>query len=75
MGELYVLDANRVAHHCIDTFNSIPKTGKPIESKEWTVLSCILLFNRRTDDLQVVSLGTGERYKYLAYVERTSFMI
>lgn len=71
MNESHVLDAKRVAQRCIDTFNSIPKTGKPIDSKEWTVLSCILLLNKRTDDLQVVSLGTGERRKYVKNSTKT----
>lgn len=60
MSALHVPAAKRVAQHCIDTFAGIPRTGKPIDNKEWTVLSGILLFNERTDDLQVVSLGTGE---------------
>lgn len=60
MSALHVPAAKRVAQHCIDTFDGIPRTGKPIDNKEWTVLSGILLFNERTDDLQVVSLGTGE---------------
>lgn len=59
MNEWHVLDAKRVAQLCIDTFDGVPKTGKPISSKEWTVLSCILSFDKRNDDLQVVSLGTG----------------
>lgn len=61
MSESHVLDEKRVAQLCIDTFDGLPKTGKPIDNKEWTVLSCILLFDNRTNDLQVVSLGTGEK--------------
>lgn len=55
-----MLDAKRVAKHCIDKFYGLSRTGKPIDNKEWTVLSCILLFDEQRDDLQVVSLGTGE---------------
>lgn len=62
MCESHVPDAKRLAKLCIDTFDGIPKTGKPMtDNNEWTVLSCILLFNKRTDNLEVVSLGTGKR--------------
>ncbi|KAG6444158.1 hypothetical protein O3G_MSEX003267 [Manduca sexta] len=51
---------NKVAENCIDLYCRLPKTGKPNE-KEWTVLSCFLIYNKKTDDIEVVSLGTGSK--------------
>lgn len=52
--------AERVAKIVFEAFERIPKSGKPIRGKEWTVLSAILIFNRTTTDLKVVALGTGD---------------
>lgn len=52
-------NANRVAKVAFDAFASIPKTGKPISGKEWTVLTCIAKLNKQSDHIEIVALGTG----------------
>lgn len=52
--------AERIATASINKFKSLPKTGKP-SSNEWTVLSSILKYNRQTDLLEVVAIGTGTK--------------
>lgn len=51
---------NKIAQLCINAFNNIPKTGKP-NTKEWTILSCILKEDISKDHMEVVSLGTGTK--------------
>lgn len=51
--------ANRVNNLCVDFFNNLPKTGKPILNQEWTVLTCFV--QKTNDNLEVVSLGTGTK--------------
>lgn len=53
-------DPNRLAEMCLLKFEQLPKTGKPIPNKEWTVLSCIVQYNRIDDTIDVVALGTGD---------------
>lgn len=60
MGEMVYPDTNRLASACLNLFDSIPKTGKPVADKEWTILSCIAKFNHQTEEIEVVSLGTGK---------------
>lgn len=52
--------ANRISKLCLNKFDSLPKTGKPIFGKEWTVYTCIVKYNNSNEDLEVVSLGTGK---------------
>lgn len=54
-------DANKVTNICLQTFETIAKTGKPIANKEWTVLTCIIQYDHRTENIEVVSLGTGKQ--------------
>lgn len=56
-----VPETERVINLCLNKFNGISKSGKPVKDTEWTVLSCILQYNCKIDDLQVVSLGTGNK--------------
>ncbi|CAB3238973.1 unnamed protein product [Arctia plantaginis] len=51
---------DKVVQNCFDLYNKLPKTGKPVE-KEWTVISCFLKYDRSTNDVEVVSLGTGSK--------------
>ncbi|KAJ0178883.1 hypothetical protein K1T71_005658 [Dendrolimus kikuchii] len=51
---------DQISKSCIDLFNKLPKTGKPVD-KEWTVLSCIVQYDKLCDKIQVVSLGTGSK--------------
>ncbi|XP_050077664.1 tRNA-specific adenosine deaminase 1 [Anopheles maculipalpis] len=60
--------ANRIASACLAKFESLPKTGKPNESFEWTILSAIVLLktlqknaNDKTTEIRVVALGTGTK--------------
>uniref|UniRef100_A0A182PFS6 tRNA-specific adenosine deaminase 1 n=1 Tax=Anopheles epiroticus TaxID=199890 RepID=A0A182PFS6_9DIPT len=58
--------ANRIARACLAQFEKLPKTGKPNESFEWTILSAIVLERRvstpnATSDIRVVALGTGTK--------------
>lgn len=52
--------SNRIAQLSINHFNSLPKTGKP-NHDEWTVLATILKYDKNTDDLVIVALGTGSK--------------
>ncbi|KAK0178680.1 hypothetical protein PV327_007549 [Microctonus hyperodae] len=50
---------DNIAKLCIDKYNSLKKTGKPIDN-EWTVLAGIVLKNE-IGNLSVVSLATGTK--------------
>lgn len=54
-------DANKVTNICLEAFESIAKTGKPIANKEWTVLTCIIQYDHPNKNIEVVSLGTGKQ--------------
>ncbi|CAH2991691.1 unnamed protein product [Chilo suppressalis] len=51
---------DEIVQKCIDTYMKLTKNGKPVD-KEWTVLSCILQYDRVTSSFEVVSLGTGSK--------------
>lgn len=57
----YIPDANKVTNICLQAFESIAKTGKPVANKEWTVLTCIILYDHPNENIEVVSLGTGKQ--------------
>lgn len=74
MNESHVVDAERIARICYETYNSLPKAGKSVGNEEWTVLSCILSFNKATDVLHVVALGTGEDEKKLLFMNEVRLL-
>lgn len=54
--------ADRVAGICLEKFDGLPEKGKPINGKEWTLLSGVV--QQSSDDdgrLKVVSLATGTK--------------
>ncbi|KAF5294454.1 hypothetical protein FQR65_LT01580 [Abscondita terminalis] len=51
---------NQIATLSINHFNNLSKKGKP-NTKEWTVLSCIVKENTATKHFEVVALGTGSK--------------
>lgn len=51
---------DKIAENCINFYENLPKTGKPVDN-EWTVLSCIVQYNTETELHEVVSLGTGSK--------------
>lgn len=57
--------ADQVASLCLDKFDSLPNQGKPVDGKEWTLLSGIVQssdIEGNTDhELKVVSLATGTK--------------
>ncbi|XP_049283638.1 tRNA-specific adenosine deaminase 1 [Anopheles funestus] len=57
--------ANRIAAECLAKFESLPKSGKPNETFEWTILSAIVLerMKPQTDasEIRVVALATGTK--------------
>ncbi|XP_058126685.1 tRNA-specific adenosine deaminase 1 [Anopheles ziemanni] len=57
--------ANRIASECLSKFDSLPKTGKPNEDFEWTILAAIALVVRATTpsepSVRVVALGSGTK--------------
>lgn len=57
----YIPDAKKISNICLQAFGSIAKTGKPIANKEWTVLTCIIQYDHPNENIEVVSLGTGEQ--------------
>ncbi|KAI8424195.1 hypothetical protein MSG28_002775 [Choristoneura fumiferana] len=60
MVQLYDRLVDKVADTCVKLYNGLPKTGKPIDN-EWTVLSCLLQYDKISENLEVVSLGTGSK--------------
>lgn len=67
MNEICVPNANHLAEICLKLFETIPKTGKPTLDKEWTVLSCIAKYHRRSKEIEVVAFGTGT-INYLVFL-------
>ncbi|KFB39331.1 hypothetical protein ZHAS_00006689 [Anopheles sinensis] len=57
--------ANRIAGECLSKFDSLPKTGKPNEDFEWTILAAIALVVRASPPVEpsvrVVALGSGTK--------------
>lgn len=62
--ENFAPDANRISAICLEKFESLPKTGKPILGKEWTVLSAIVKFDHSSKEFEVVAMGTGKSDHY-----------
>ena len=60
MSNLNATLIENIVQNCFNLFKRLPKTGKPIE-KEWTVLSCIVEYDRISENVVVVSLGTGSK--------------
>lgn len=57
-----VPDPNELGKICSASFDTMPKTGKPIINSEWTVMSCVALYQHDTKQITVVAIGSG---KYL----------
>ncbi|XP_049549207.1 tRNA-specific adenosine deaminase 1 [Anopheles darlingi] len=53
--------ANSIARECLAKFDSLPKTGKPDESFEWTILAGVVLIRGERRVSEVVALGTGTK--------------
>lgn len=51
---------DKIVQACFDLYNKLPKSGKPIEN-EWTVLSCIVMYDESSEKIDVLSLGTGSK--------------
>lgn len=51
---------DKIVQNCFNKYKTLPKNGKPIE-KEWTVLSCMIEYDRTTENIEEVSLGTGSK--------------
>lgn len=51
---------DKIALECIQSFNKIPKIGRP-GAGEWTILSCIVQLDTTTQRYEVVSIGTGSK--------------
>lgn len=47
----------------------LKKTGKPNEN-EWTVLACIVKYEHQTDQIEVVSMGTGTRSIGRSFIDK-----
>lgn len=60
MDENLAPDPNELGKKCLESFESIPKTGKPIINTEWTVMSCIALYQHDTNQIDVIAIGTGK---------------
>lgn len=54
-----------MANLCLDKFDSLPNQGKPVDGKEWTLLSGIVqssdIEGSADHELKVVSLATGTK--------------
>ncbi|XP_062546537.1 tRNA-specific adenosine deaminase 1 [Armigeres subalbatus] len=55
--------ANKISNVCLAKFDNLPKTGKPKEGFEWTILSAIVKVELCTSlqKIDVVALGTGTK--------------
>lgn len=57
--------ADKIARVSLERFKHLPKTGKPVPDREWTLLACIVQQTMQTsanaDHLEVVALGTGSK--------------
>ncbi|CAK1546143.1 unnamed protein product [Leptosia nina] len=51
---------DQIVKECLQSFQSLPKTGKPLNC-EWTVLTCIIQRNTESGKYRVVSIGTGSK--------------
>lgn len=51
---------DKIVENCFNVYQKLPKTGKPIET-EWSVLSCIVKYDSSSEEIEVVSLGTGSK--------------
>ncbi|KAI3371717.1 hypothetical protein L3Q82_024280 [Scortum barcoo] len=60
-----MVSADEVARLCYDTFQKLPRRGKPEPGREWTLLAAVLQLTRRAGsdsvEKKVVSLGTGTK--------------
>lgn len=60
-----MVSADEVAQLCYDTFQKLPRRGKPEPGREWTLLAAVLQLTRRPGahsvEKKVVSLGTGTK--------------
>ncbi|KFM76930.1 tRNA-specific adenosine deaminase 1, partial [Stegodyphus mimosarum] len=54
--------ADEVANLCYEHFKRLPKTGKPQQNKEWTLLAAVLMSTEDpTLKIKVISLSTGTK--------------
>lgn len=68
-----MLDADSVARSVLDTYKSLPKTGKP-GANEWTVLAgFVVVDSQQRHQVKVLSLGTGT--KCLPYEARAEHLL
>ncbi|XP_034830050.2 tRNA-specific adenosine deaminase 1 [Maniola hyperantus] len=51
---------DEIAENCVRAYTNLPKTGKPVDA-EWTVLSCIVQYQKDPKMHEVVALGTGSK--------------
>lgn len=51
--------SDKITTLCIDLYNKLGKSGKPVDGKEWTLLSAIV--QEKAGELKVVSLATGTK--------------
>ncbi|CAG9132144.1 unnamed protein product [Plutella xylostella] len=51
---------DKITKTCNDQYMKLPKTGKPVDN-EWTVLSCVVKYDRNSTSIEMVSLGTGSK--------------
>lgn len=59
MNNIVIPDPNRLGQICLESFEHLPKTGKPKCNTEWTVLSCIAQHQHDTREVNVIAIGTG----------------
>lgn len=60
MDKNLVPDPNEFGRICLELFETIPKTGKPILNTEWTVMTCIAKYQHDTNKIGVIAIGTGK---------------
>ena len=54
--------ADQVASLCYKHFDKLPKKGKPLEGREWTILAAIVKQDtNKQNNFEVISMGTGSK--------------
>lgn len=57
--------ADQVAHLCYRHFDNLPKKGKPLQGREWTIVAAVVQRTAKKVNsnisLKIVSMGTGSK--------------
>ncbi|KAG8181659.1 hypothetical protein JTE90_017017 [Oedothorax gibbosus] len=66
--------ADDIAKSCYDHFDKLPKKGKPVLNKEWTLLAGIVMTSERKK-LDIISLTTGTKCLGFSQLKETGNLV